>query len=277
MGKEGGDERDYGDERRDGVAELKEPLRSVAVGQDAEHRSGGCEQQHHERKVPKDFYEGEHTAGHDAAGRQWQEDRQKAAHRACTRHASRVLEFTRDLLHSGPSGLHRERQRIGSPGDDEERERAVERRKRADRRAEECDIGRALVAAELTLAGIPALKVPDNWPGYDVIAQPIGREPQRISVKARTFKKGSGIFVDYRETDVFDWLAICILPALGDDSLRAIYIVPRLLADETARRDSPTSKTAWQRYWRVDEVDRVFARFKNNFTLRQDPAIGASL
>ncbi len=27
-----------------------------------------------------------------------------------------------------------------------------------------------LVAAELTLAGIPALKVPDNWPGYDVIA-----------------------------------------------------------------------------------------------------------
>lgn len=29
-----------------------------------------------------------------------------------------------------------------------------------------------LVAGELTLAGIPALKVPDNWPGYDVVAQP---------------------------------------------------------------------------------------------------------
>jgi hypothetical protein len=27
-----------------------------------------------------------------------------------------------------------------------------------------------LVAAELILAGIPALKVPDNWPGYDVIS-----------------------------------------------------------------------------------------------------------
>ena len=35
-----------------------------------------------------------------------------------------------------------------------------------------------LVAAELTLAGVPALKVPDNWPGYDVIAQPAGIEPQ---------------------------------------------------------------------------------------------------
>ena len=46
-----------------------------------------------------------------------------------------------------------------------------------------------IVAAELTLAGIPALKVPDNWPHYDVIAQPIGRTAQHISVKARTFKR----------------------------------------------------------------------------------------
>jgi hypothetical protein len=35
-----------------------------------------------------------------------------------------------------------------------------------------------LVAAELTLAGIPALTVPDNWPGYDVIAQ--------LGLRART-------------------------------------------------------------------------------------------
>lgn len=45
-----------------------------------------------------------------------------------------------------------------------------------------------LVAAELTLAGIPALKVPDNWSHYDVIAQALGRPAQRISVKARMFK-----------------------------------------------------------------------------------------
>lgn len=48
-----------------------------------------------------------------------------------------------------------------------------------------------VVAAELTLAGVPALKVPDNWPGYDVIAQPVGRPAQRISVKSRTFKHGA--------------------------------------------------------------------------------------
>jgi hypothetical protein len=51
-----------------------------------------------------------------------------------------------------------------------------------------------LVAAELTLAGIPALKVPDNWPHYDVVAQPPNAKPLQISVKSRTFKPGTGHF-----------------------------------------------------------------------------------
>ena len=71
-----------------------------------------------------------------------------------------------------------------------------------------------LVAAELTLAGIPALKVPDNWPHYDVIAQPLGAPAQRISVKSRTFKRGAA-YVDYKAGDMFDWLAIVILSGKG--------------------------------------------------------------
>lgn len=106
------------------------------------------------------------------------------------------------------------------------------------------DAGEMLVAAELTLAGIPALTVPDNWPGYDVVAQPSadwpgynavagGRStppPQRISVKTRTFAK-SGNFVGYGETDVYDWLAIVILPGPGCER-RRIFILPRTIADE---------------------------------------------
>ena len=54
-----------------------------------------------------------------------------------------------------------------------------------------------LVAAEVTLAGISALKLPDLRPGHDVIAQPRdGRSPQRISVKSRTFKRGAA-YVSY--------------------------------------------------------------------------------
>jgi hypothetical protein len=127
-----------------------------------------------------------------------------------------------------------------------------------------------LVAAELTLAGVPALKAPDNWPGYDVIAQPRdGAQPLRISVKSRTFKRGGGTFVDYWQTDVFDWLAVVILPA-DTEPRRRIYLIPRAVADANARRDGPQTKTAGQRYWRIDEIAKRFANFENNFNLNTD-------
>lgn len=118
-----------------------------------------------------------------------------------------------------------------------------------------------LIAAELTLAGIPALKVPDNWPHYDVIAQPETGLAQRISVKSRTFKSGPA-YVEYKAGDQFDWLAIVLLSAVRD-----IYMVPRLVADQHARRDKPTSKTAELRYFRIDEVERLFGHYRGNFAL----------
>src|SRR5437763_11039359 len=46
-----------------------------------------------------------------------------------------------------------------------------------------------LVAAELTLARKPGLRVFDFWPGYDVVAQPRdGRSAERVSVNSTTFK-----------------------------------------------------------------------------------------
>ncbi len=122
-----------------------------------------------------------------------------------------------------------------------------------------------LVAAELTLAGIPALKVPDNWPHYDVIAQPVGLPAQRISVKSRTYKAGA-VYVDYNAFDQFDWLAIVLLNDAECEG-RSIYVVPRGHADRLARQDKPSSKTAALRYFRVDEVDRLFATYRSNFAL----------
>ena len=123
-----------------------------------------------------------------------------------------------------------------------------------------------LVAAELTLAGVPALRVPDFWPGYDVIAQPINQKLQRISVKARTFKRGNA-YVEYRATDGFDWLAVVLLPGDGQTK-RQIFLIPRELADKNARRDKPTSKTAQLRYWRIDELEKKFQDFAGNFSLK---------
>jgi hypothetical protein len=45
-----------------------------------------------------------------------------------------------------------------------------------------------------------------------------------------------------------------------------------VLADELARRDRPQSKSADQRYWRIDEVARVFARYRDNYRLLTDGA-----
>jgi hypothetical protein len=127
-----------------------------------------------------------------------------------------------------------------------------------------------LVAAELTLAGIPALKVPDNWPHYDVIAQPMDRPAQRISVKSRTLKSGAA-YVEYNDFDQFDWLAIVLLDG-GNCQSRSIYLVPRADADGLARKDKPTSKTAHLRYYRIDEVERLFSGFRDNFGLAQTSA-----
>jgi len=133
------------------------------------------------------------------------------------------------------------------------------------------DAGEMLVAAELTLAGIPALRVPDFWPDYDVIAQrPQLTAPERISVKTRTFAK-SGNFIGYAEKALFDWLAIVILPGPGCER-RRLFIVPRHIAD--AR-----SYAALQRAGRGFFVHKLvnppeqnpqgLADFENNFCLLQ--------
>jgi hypothetical protein len=122
-----------------------------------------------------------------------------------------------------------------------------------------------LVASEITLAGVPALKMPDNWPGYDVIAQPTdNRGPQRISVKARTFRAGEGAFLDYYANCEFDWLAIVLLPGPGQVD-RRFFIVPKAVADD--RLHHPRGKDPNDKYCRLDKVAKIFREFENNFQL----------
>jgi hypothetical protein len=125
-----------------------------------------------------------------------------------------------------------------------------------------------LIAGEMTLAGIPAMKMPDNWPCYDVIAQPRdGGPPQRISVKSRTFKRGGDTFVTYYAKDQFDWLAIVLLPG-ADQLKRRCFIVPKAVADARAKYDRPGSKGADWGYWRQDKIAEILCEFEDNFCLR---------
>jgi hypothetical protein len=140
----------------------------------------------------------------------------------------------------------------------------------AEQMSDACDM---LVAAELTLAGIPALKVPDHWPGYEVIAQPPGKSgPQRISVKSGTLEQEAA-YIGYCATDPFEWLALVILPR-DSASQRRIFVIPRDIADEKAGRNKHTTKSAKERHWSTVEVAKVFADFESNFALRRGDELG---
>jgi len=90
--------------------------------------------------------------------------------------------------------------------------------------------------------------------------------PQRISVKSRTFKVGAA-YVTYNDDDKFDWLAVVILPNNPKDA-RKVFVIPRTQADALARRDKPTAKTAKEPYYRIDEISKKFAKYENNFALK---------
>ena len=127
-----------------------------------------------------------------------------------------------------------------------------------------------LVAAELTLAGVPALTAPDNWPGYDVLAQPPGDVPPlRISVKARTYEPPpASARPMFNATDIFDWLAVVLLEC--PEKPRRIFLMPRHIADERASKNGPETKTANRRYWRIAKTAELFPEFEDNFTLREN-------
>jgi hypothetical protein len=117
------------------------------------------------------------------------------------------------------------------------------------------------------------LRAPDIWPGYDVLAQPPQpAPPQRVSVKTRTFAK-SGNFVPYVEKDVFDWLAIVILPGPGCEQ-RRIFIVPSEVADE---RSYPAPQRAGRGFFvhklikrPEEEEPEGLGDFENNFSLAHE-------
>lgn len=91
------------------------------------------------------------------------------------------------------------------------------------------------IISDLGFAGIPAAKMPDNWPHYDVVAQPDGRPPQTISVKARRYKADYRHYVTFNELHQFDWMAIVLLDCPGSDGPR-VFIVPREVIDQVSTK-----------------------------------------
>jgi TetR/AcrR family transcriptional repressor of bet genes len=113
-----------------------------------------------------------------------------------------------------------------------------------------------LVAAELTLAGVPAMKAPDYWPGCNVLAQPAGRDPQRVLVK-----RGASS-ITYSTLDVFDWLAIVIFAG----ETRRCFVVSRAVVEALAHKSGSEPAINSSEY-QIDDVATQFAAFEDNFCL----------
>lgn len=131
-----------------------------------------------------------------------------------------------------------------------------------------------LVAAELTLAGIPAMKMPDNWPHYDVIAQPQEGSPQRISVKVRAYKVERSHRIGYRYAGDFEWFAAVILMPPTDDKeyQRYIYLIPRTVFEKRVKEaGSKARHDDW--YCPIDQVLDLFPEYRDNFGLSQTGVI----
>lgn len=121
-----------------------------------------------------------------------------------------------------------------------------------------------LVVAKLTLNGMPTMKLPDTWPGYDLIAQPADRAPQRISVKG-TRRQWDGAYIRYHlgEHD-FDWVAVVMID--GDNS-ELIYIVPRAAFESAAGRSTATKDGRVQVYMPQHRFKSLFADYASNWRL----------
>ena len=130
------------------------------------------------------------------------------------------------------------------------------------------DAGEMLVVSELTLAGVPAMKMPDNWPCYDVIAQKKDiAAPQRISVKSRTFKRGADAYVEYKESDdSFDWLAIVLLSCPGEKE-RQFFIIPKAKANGIFQPGGSATKNRGWMHLQVDKMAEKLSDFEGNFCL----------
>jgi len=124
------------------------------------------------------------------------------------------------------------------------------------------DAAEHLVLARLMLAGVPTAKMPDNWPGYDLMAEHPTLGQQRISVKASRNTTRGGANIEYDSGDRFDWLAIVML-----DGAERIYLCSRQDADAI----TDLCKNG-RRYVNTLTVDRKFAAFAGVSALAQTGA-----
>ena len=107
------------------------------------------------------------------------------------------------------------------------------------------DAGEHYALSQLTLAGYPASKMPDNWEGYDLAVE-AGKGLVRVSVKTRKDgpKWGKGNWFVFDDRKECDWIVFLFVNM--DNSVRA-WVVPFVVAKANANKPGPQRKEPWLR------------------------------
>jgi hypothetical protein len=120
------------------------------------------------------------------------------------------------------------------------------------------DAAEHYVISMLGFNSVPAAKMPDNWPGYDLVAQPPdGAQPLRISVRFRIDGKHAP-YVRYKPNERFDFIALVYK---RPDGIRT-WILPRSVAEKTAN-----GKKTGTRFWSRHTLEKRCSAYENNFRL----------
>ena len=141
MGQKRGRKADDKDDEGDGVGKLHEALGGITIGDHAEDGRRRREQQNDQREIAHHLDEDEDRACKQAADRQGEDDREQPAKQAGPGQPRAFLDIGGDLAENRPAGLHRKGEIVGGGRDHQQRESAVKRRQRTNRRTEEGDVG----------------------------------------------------------------------------------------------------------------------------------------
>lgn len=104
------------------------------------------------------------------------------------------------------------------------------------------DAGEHFALSRFTFAGRPALKVPDAWPGYDLLVE-TGHGFVHVSVKTRRESERwkAGSWFEFDDSQDCDWLVFVFQPTTG--AIRS-WVIPFSIAKENANKPGPNRKHA---------------------------------
>ncbi|HTD16120.1 MAG TPA: hypothetical protein VK673_13140 [Chthoniobacterales bacterium] len=121
-----------------------------------------------------------------------------------------------------------------------------------------------LVCAELTLAGLPAQKMGDCWPGYDLVAE-TAAGLKRISVKG--LRAGNGKIASWWQfSDEADWDWLALVRVNVETGEREIFLLSR---EKAIALRKPTADGHY-RLWRSNPSLQAY---RNNFSLEEHTTV----